>query len=63
MDPITAMNLAGLAISMLEELAPKIKALFDGGQISAEQQKSLKDRLDALSGSETFSGPEWQVEK
>lgn len=51
------------ALTILEKAAPELQKLFTSGQISVEDQKARKDRIDALSGSETFSGPEWQVEK
>ena len=60
MDPITIMALANGLIGLLETLAPKVKELFNNGDITAEQQAELLKRIDALRVKD-YSGPEWKV--
>lgn len=61
MDPVTIMAILNGAISAIEALAPKIKEMFQSGQITVEQQQDLMRRLDALR-TQDYSGPEWKVE-
>lgn len=60
MDPITILAIANGAVGILEKLAPAIKTAFSSGEISLDDQKALKDRIDAIMGSDAFSGPEWE---
>lgn len=59
MEIITAIN---AAIGLLEVLIPQLAQLFKGGQITADQQQAVLDRINALrkSVNEGFSGPEWE---
>lgn len=58
MEYIQAFN---AALALAEILAPKIEELFKSGEITAEQQKELKDRYTALraKGDSAFTGPGW----
>ncbi len=55
------LQLALLALSMLEQLSPKIQALFQTGQITPEQQSALLKRYAELltNSVASFAGHEW----
>lgn len=63
MNPAFILAAIDGAITLIEKLSPLVAQLFQKGDITVEQQKVLKDRLDALSNPDLFSGPEWQVTK
>lgn len=48
MDPMTVLALADAALGMIEKLAPHITALFQKGDITAEQQKAVMDRIESI---------------
>lgn len=48
------------AITIIEKLAPSLKAAFSKGEISVEDQQVLMDRLNKLRGKTAFTGPEWE---
>jgi polyhydroxyalkanoate synthesis regulator phasin len=65
MDPITIISIINASLTLVEQLTPQVKELFQKGDITAEQQKALLDRYNALKANidAEFSGPEWQIEK
>jgi hypothetical protein len=63
MDPITAIAAANAALALAETLIPKIQEWAKNGDVTPEQEASVRARLLSLrarAGGE-FSGPEWQV--
>lgn len=62
MQEITAVN---AILALLEVLIPRITDLAKAGQITAEQQATVKAKYDALvaAGNAAFTGPEWDVNK
>ena len=50
------------AVAILQQVIPAISGALKSGEISADDQKLLKDRLDALRDPNLFSGPEWKIE-
>lgn len=58
-------QLALLALQMLEKLAPVIQQQFQSGVITAEQQQAVRDQYTKLMENldTVFSGPEWEVKK
>ena len=63
MNPAIILAILDGALSIIEKVAPTFVRLFKSGEISLEDQKAIKDRIDALSNPDLFSGPEWQVDK
>lgn len=61
MNPALILALVDGALSLIEKFSPVIKELFQKGDITVEQQKAIKDRIDALRSSEAFVGSEWEV--
>lgn len=65
MDPLTALNTASAAITLLNMLIPQIQGMFDAGQITVEQQTKIQTEYAALKANleagTLFQGPEWQV--
>lgn len=57
--------LANAALTLVEELVPRIESLVKSGQITPEQQQTVRDRYTQLRDNldARFSGPEWQIEK
>lgn len=59
MDPITIMALLDAGITLVEKLAPKVQELFNNGEITAEQQQTIFDRMNKLRESGfAFTRPE-----
>jgi hypothetical protein len=62
MTPAVILALADLALGMLEKLAPAIANLAKNGEVSAEEQQALDERVVALRpGGTAFGGPEWEA--
>jgi hypothetical protein len=51
------------ALTLVEELLPKLSELKANGEISAEQQAALLAKYNSLKARADgqFAGPEWQV--
>jgi len=62
MDPATILSLADLLLTGVEKLAPRIAELGQKGQITAEQQAALADRIAKIHSGEAFTAPHWQPE-
>lgn len=63
MNPALIIPLLEGALTLIEKMAPVVQQLFQAGEITIEQQKELNDRIKALSASDAFSGPEWEVKQ
>ena len=53
------------ALTLIEELLPKLNHLKAAGEITAAQQAELLAKYESLKtrADGQFSGPEWQIEK
>jgi hypothetical protein len=56
--------LANAALTLLEQLLPKIQQSVAKGDVTVEEQRAVHERYAALraTGDAAFSGPEWQIE-
>jgi hypothetical protein len=62
MNPALVIAFVNLAIDTIERFGPELKRMVAAGEISAEEQQKLLDRINALrQGGTAFDGPEWQV--
>lgn len=64
MPPSAIIALANALLAGLDVLVPKIQDLFKSGEISVEEQQSIRDKYLALrsQGDAAFTGPEWNVD-
>lgn len=62
MDPITAIAVATAAFEIAEKMAPHIKAAFERGEITAQQQAEILAKYESLQKNfaANFSAPHWQ---
>jgi hypothetical protein len=60
MGAAEAIALAQALIAGLRTLIPEIRDLTAGGQVTAEQEQSLLNDIDALRKPGATTGPEWE---
>lgn len=53
--------LISAALALLDFLEPRIADARASGDITTEQQATLKDRIDKFRSGAGFDGPEWQT--
>jgi hypothetical protein len=64
MEAAAVVGAVDAAITLIDKLAPSIKAMVSKGEISVETQAALDKRVAALRpGGTAFAGPEWEVVK
>jgi len=64
MTPANTVLVVTSALTLVEQLLPKITELASRGEISAEQQAEVRARYESLKvkAAGQFSGPEWQIQ-
>ena len=63
MNPTTVVAGIQLALDIIAQLGPQLQGAFSSGQISAEKQQELKNRIALIESGEAFQGPEWQTDQ
>lgn len=62
MNPATIVALANGLLTLLERLLPDLQQAFKSGQITPEEQSTVRARFDALRQDAAWTGPEWEKE-
>jgi hypothetical protein len=60
MNPLTILSLLDAGLTLVETLGPRIAALRANGEITAEQEAALQNRIDKIRSGEAFSGDHWK---